>query len=174
MNTSMAATLPSAPADVFGALHLSAKSFGITKLANLMRVSAGVLTNKLAPGAHHHKTTLDDFIQVLHLTRDLSPLDALCRQFDSARYQLPRLDNVSDSALLDLVNKVHAEGGDVHSCMNEALADGIVTQDEFNEFNRETMEWIAAIVELRNRFGSLVVVPCDGNSLSHSTPALAS
>ncbi|MEN6082808.1 phage regulatory CII family protein [Chromobacterium piscinae] len=161
MNTSMAASLPSAPADVFGALHLSAKAFGITKLAGVMRVSAGVLTNKLAPVTHHHKATLDDFIQVLRITQDLSPLDALCRLFDSARYQLPRLDNVSDSALLDLVNKVHAEGGDVHRCMNEALADGIVTQDEFNEVDCELMEWIAAIVELRNRFGSLVVKPSE-------------
>ena len=112
----------------------------------------------LNPDCRHY-TGLDEFIHILRHSQNLQPLQVLCRLFGGVFYRLPTLDCVSDSALLDIVNRVHAEGGDVHRAMSDALEDGVVTSDEFRNVDHELMDWIAAIIELRGRFRSLVVMP---------------
>lgn len=145
--------------EVFEALRETARQFGVDKLAGLMNVRRGTLFNKLSltDNTSHHKPTLADFIQILSHSRDLQPLRALNSLFGCVTYQLPDLSQASDEALLDLVNKVHAEGGDVHREMGEALEDGSVSHDEFKAVDREIHEWISAILELRSRFKGLVI-----------------
>lgn len=144
---------------VFEEINRVARCFSIPKLASLMNVSKGALWNKFSnsENTRHHKVTLGDFIDVMRLSGDVRPLEVLASHFDCVIYRLPDLSNCSDEALLDLVNKVHAEGGDVHREMSNALADGIVTPEEYAAVHREVDEWLAAILELRARFKGLVV-----------------
>lgn len=146
--------------DMHAALQKAAFNYGVDKLAAEMGLSAGTLYNKLSlnPDCRHY-TGLDEFIHILRHSQNLQPLQVLCRLFGGVFYRLPTLDCVSDSALLDIVNRVHAEGGDVHRAMSDALEDGVVTSDEFRNVDHELMDWIAAIIELRGRFRSLVVMP---------------
>ncbi|EEG08210.1 phage regulatory CII family protein [Pseudogulbenkiania ferrooxidans] len=145
--------------DVFEELQQAAHAFGVPKLAGLMKVHKGTLYNKVSlkkPNALH-KPTLSDFIQILDYSRNLRPLKALNSLFNCVTYQLPDMSNVSDEALLDLVNQVHVEAGEAHRSMGDALDDGVVTLDEFKTVERDLHDWIAAILELRSRFKGLVI-----------------
>ncbi|WP_230368841.1 phage regulatory CII family protein [Paludibacterium denitrificans] len=145
--------------DVFEELQRAASEFGVPRLAGLMGVHRGTLFNKLSnkDATSHHKPTLADFIQITAHSKNLQPLKALNSLFNCITYQLPDMSNVSDAALLDLVNKIYDEGGNVHRTMSEALEDGIVTPSEYKSFERDVHEWIAAILELRARFKGLVI-----------------
>ncbi|WP_024303341.1 phage regulatory CII family protein [Pseudogulbenkiania sp. MAI-1] len=145
--------------DVFDALRETARQFGVEKLAALMNVRRGTLFNKLSlkPTTAHHKPTLKDFIEILTHSRDLKPLRMLNTFFGCVTYQLPDLSQASDTALLDLVNRVHICGGDVHREIDEALDDGHVSAQDFQEFDVELQEWLAAILELRARFKGMVI-----------------
>lgn len=143
--------------EVHGELQKAAMKFGIEKLAERMGANKGTLTNKLNPNPiSYHKPSLQDFVQVLELTGDLSPLRTLCRGLNGAFFALPDLSRLSDDELLDIVNRVQAEGGDVFRSMARGLADRRVCADDFADFDREWHEWLAAILELRARFRGMV------------------
>lgn len=77
--------------------------------------------------------------------------------FGGVFVRLPDLSKTTDDDLLQLINQWGAENGDVYEVMARALADLTVTQAEFNEMQQQTHEAIAALLEVKARFGTLVV-----------------
>jgi hypothetical protein len=144
--------------DVFEALRSAAMHFGIPKLAKLMGAPVGVLYNKCNPNTERNIFTLSDFIQISNITGSSVPMQALSHQMGGVFYPLPDMSDKSDSALLDIINNVHSEGGDVHRELSLALMDGKITEEEFVAINKEIQEWLAAILELRARVKFMVVL----------------
>ena len=146
-------------ADVYAAMRTAALDFGIDELAAKMHTAIGTLYNKLNrnDSSAHHKPTVSDLIQILYHTKNTAPLSALCLMFGGVFVRLPDLSKTPDDDLLALINRWGSESGDVHEVMSRALADLVVSQAEFDEVQKQTHEAIAALLEVKARFGSLVV-----------------
>ena len=145
--------------DVLEVIRSTSYQYGIDKLAPKMGIQKGTLYNKLNndDGSAHHKITLQDFIQIITVTGDYTPLLSLCGLLDHAAYKFPDLSSLGDDALLDIVNTVHIEGGQSHKVLADALADGQVTQDECAAFEHQVLMWLSAILALRHRVNDMVV-----------------
>lgn len=144
--------------DVYEELRRVAREFGVEKLAAMMGVSPGTLYNKLNLNdtTTHHKTTLADYIQIITFTKQASPHQALSAMLGGVFHLLPDMRNKSDEALLDIVNRVHIEGGDVHRALACALAGPAITTAQARVIDVESMQWVAAILELRSRVHGMV------------------
>ncbi|MCW5625962.1 MAG: phage regulatory CII family protein [Burkholderiales bacterium] len=148
---------PEALVDVFEAFRALVHEAGVPALAARMGMPPGVLYNKANPNeSTHHTPTLRDVVLVSTLTQDHRVLHALAHTLDHVAIPVPDLVHVADDALLDLVAKTHDEQGQFFALMRLALGDGAVTQGELRHLRRESMEWIAAIVELVARLEGLV------------------
>lgn len=146
--------------DVFEQVRTAAYAYGVPRLAAKMGIQPGTLYNKLNndDSCSHHKITLQDFIQIINITDDFAPLLALAALFDHATYRLPDMSALGDDALLDLVNQVHINGGHSHNVLACALADGRITAEEYQRYAHESQHWLAAILALKNRVKTMVVV----------------
>lgn len=144
--------------DVYEELRHQAREFGIEKLAALMGVSLGTLYNKLnlSEATTHHKITLADYIQIVTFTKQPTPHYALSGMLGMAAFLLPDMRDQSDEALLDIVNRVHIEGGDVHRALATALAAPAITAEQAQRVRNESLQWIAAILELDARVQGMV------------------
>lgn len=144
--------------DVLAMLHDTAKTYGIPELATKMGIPRGTLWNKLSltEANIHHKTSLAEFIQIMAITQDITPLISLNALFGCATYPIADLSIASDSALLDLLNRVHIEGGTFHSELHQALQDGVITSDEFKRIESQVFSWLSAIVEMGARIKGMV------------------
>lgn len=92
------------------------------------------------------------------LTGDHRMLRAICRHLgylDPIRAVV--YEGIADEQLLELVAAVHSETGDVSRSLVAALADGRVTQREFESFDEQTIEAMTALAELRDRLRGMVV-----------------
>ncbi len=140
-------------------LRSVAYSHGIDRLANVMGLQQGTLYNKLNPNdsSAHHKIALSEFIQIMVTTGKFDPLERLCALMGGAFFPLPNFEDLSDSALLDIVNKVHIHGGQAHKAMHTALDDGMVTMEEAKVCDEAFLKWLSAILELRSRFNGMAV-----------------
>lgn len=133
-------------------LREAALSYGVKRLAGQMQASRTVLYNKLNPNpSTPHKATLADFIRICQLSGATAPMQALAQELGGVFYRLPDMTQMGDDALLDVVNRVHAEGGDVFRGLSVALADGFIDHAELRCWLPEVQEWLAAILELSAR-----------------------
>lgn len=133
-------------------LREAALSYGVKRLAGQMNASRTVLYNKLNPNpSTPHKATLADFINICQLSGATAPMQALAQELGGVFYRLPNLSLLGDDALLDMVNRVHAEGGDVFRVLSAALADGRIDRADLRRWQPEVQDWLAAILELSAR-----------------------
>lgn len=145
------------PIDPFEAVRATALKFGVEKLAPLMGRAVGTLYNKINLNeSTHHELTLGDFIQINSLTQDFASLEALNYALGHCCFRVPDHSNVSDTALMQLLNKIGAEGGDFYRVLNIALEDKKFSRDDFVRVEREALEFIGAIAETLDRIRGLV------------------
>lgn len=144
--------------DVYEDLRQVARKFGVEKLAAMMGISPGTLYNKLNLNdtTTHHKTTLADYIQIITVTKQVSPHQALSAMLGGVFHLLPDMHDQSDEALLDIINRIHMEGGDVHRALANALATPGISKAQARVIDVEAMQWVAAILELRSRVQGMV------------------
>lgn len=131
---------------------------GAEALAPRMGKSAKVLDSKVNPKVWTHHLTLHEAVQIMGLTGDHRMLRAICRHLgylDPIRAVV--YEGIADEQLLELVAAVHSETGDVSRSLVAALADGRVTQREFESFDEQTIEAMTALAELRDRLRGMVV-----------------
>ncbi|MBU1692311.1 MAG: phage regulatory CII family protein [Gammaproteobacteria bacterium] len=151
----------SIPDDVFDAFYRVVHDFakGVPKLAAKMGMSAGTLYNKANTNDNennHNKPTLADAVLVSAITGDHRILHAFAHTLGEVCFPVPDLSHVSDAALLELITKIGAEGGDFYRAVNKAMADGKFTKGELKVINLEALEFVAAIVEAVQRMKGLV------------------
>lgn len=130
---------------------------GAEALAPRMGKSAKVLDSKVSRNVSTHHLTLHEAVQIMGLTGDHRMLRAICRHLgylDPIRAVV--YEGIADEQLLELVAAVHSETGDVSRSLVAALADGRVTQREFESFDEQTIEAMTALAELRDRLRGMV------------------
>ena len=130
---------------------------GAEALAPRMGKSAKVLDSKVNRNEFKHHLTLHEAVQMMGLTGDHRMLRAICRHLgylDPIRAVV--YEGIADEQLLELVAAVHSETGDVSRSLVAALADGQVSQREFEAFDEQTIEAMTALAELRDRLRGMV------------------
>jgi hypothetical protein len=151
---------PCIASDVFEVAQAVAREYadaatgaaGVPVLAAKMGMPAGTLYNKLNPHeSTHHKLTLQDVIQITAITGDLRLLKALAQTLGCVCFPVPNLNNVSDAALLELINNVGAEGGDFYRAINVVLSLKQPRPKDVARIHKEGLEFIGAIVEAMAR-----------------------
>jgi len=145
--------------DVFDAFNRVVHDYpeGVAKLASRMAMSPGVLYNKANNNeSAHHKPTLGDAVLASLATNDHRILHAFASTVGEVCFPLPDLSKVSDSALLELVANIGAEGGDFYRAINEGLAENGYTRREHARVKAESHEFIAAICEAVARLEGLI------------------
>lgn len=118
---------------------------GAEALAPRMGKSAKVLDSKVSRNVSTHHLTLHEAVQIMGLTGDHRMLRAICRHLgylDPIRAVV--YEGIADEQLLELVAAVHSETGDVSRSLVAALADGRVTQREFESFDVQVIEAMTA------------------------------
>lgn len=131
---------------------------GAEALAPRMGKSAKVLDSKVSRNVSTHHLTLHEAVQIMGLTGDHRMLRAICRHLgylDPIRAVV--YEGIADEQLLELVAAFYSETGDVSRSLVAALADGRVTQREFESFDEQTIEAMTALAELRDRLRGMVV-----------------
>ena len=145
--------------DVFDAFHRVVHDYpqGVEKLASRMAIAPGTLYNKANTNeSTHHKPTLGDAVLASLATGDHRILHAFAATVGEVCFPLPDLSKVSDSALLDLVTNIGAEGGDMFRAINEGMAANGYTRREHARVKTEAYEFIAAICEAVARLEGLI------------------
>lgn len=134
-----------------------AKGGGVPALARKMGKSPGVLYNKANYNeSSHHKATLDDAVLASIISGDHRILHAFASTLGEVCFPLPSLSNASDAALLELINKIGAEGGDLYRAINDGLSDRQYTRRDHARVKTESYEFIAAICEAVSRLEGLI------------------
>lgn len=145
--------------DVFQAFNRVVHDYpdGVEKLAARMAVSPGTLYNKAnLNDSSHHKPTLGDAVLATLATGDHRILHAFAATVGEVCFPLPDLSKVSDSALLELITAIGAEGGDFHRAISDGMADRRYTRAEHAKVKAEGWQFIAAICEAVSRLEGLI------------------
>lgn len=131
---------------------------GAVAVAHRLGANAAVLSHKVSPTCGTHHLSLDESVRIMELTGDHRVLVALCRRLGYLD-PIPSVayDGIADDALLDLVARMHAEGGDVSRVLSAALTDGRITRDECDELAVQAQEAMTAIAALVDRVRGMVV-----------------
>jgi hypothetical protein len=145
--------------DVFQAFHRVVHDYpaGVEKLAARIAMPTGTLYNKANTNeSSHHKPTLGDAVLVSLATGDHRILHAFASTLGEVCFPLPDFSRISDSALLDLITAIGAEGGDFHRAIAEGMADRRYTRAEHARVKAEAHQFIAAICEACGRLEGLI------------------
>jgi hypothetical protein len=133
-------------------------SKGVPAVAKKMGLPAGTLYNKLNYQNEdlRHVPSVPDMVRILGITGDLRILAALNHTFGCVCFPVPDLSKVSDAALLELINRVGAEGGDFHRAINQALAGKVCSAKAIAHVHKEGFEYMGAIVETMARMPGII------------------
>lgn len=145
--------------DVFDAFHRVVHDYpdGVEKLASRMAIAPGTLYNKANNNeSTHHKPTLGDAVLATLATNDRRILHAFAATVGEVCFPLPDLSQVSDTALLELITQIGAEGGDFYRAVNEGMADRRYLRAEHAKVKAEAHQFIAAICEALARLEGLI------------------
>ncbi len=125
--------------------------YGYAEMAAAIVMPKGTLQNKCnADEDSHHKPTLKDVVDVTRVSNDTAVIVSLARMFDLATYELvPGLG--SDEALLELLCKVSAESGAMHTALVKGYADRKFTLEDYLEVRAEAIDVITALLNFLQR-----------------------
>lgn len=135
---------------------LIVEQFGVNKAANLLGKSHDTIRNMADPSKHGHHLSADDLHLLLLAGAPTIWLDEVERSLGRVAIQLPDIGEHGDLSK-DLMKAI-AEFGDIGKVMGEVLKDGKITEKEMGRFDRETVEAITALMELRETLRAKVVV----------------
>jgi len=150
--------------DVFEAVYRVAHDFmggaakggGAVKLAEKLLRNPGTFLNQVNPETETHKLHLETAILMQMASGDHRILHAEAGMLGEVCFKVPDLSHVSDDALLELMCKVGAEGGDFYRVTNQALQKSRFTREEMAKVRHEGLEFIAAIAETMARMEGLI------------------
>ena len=136
--------------DFLHAINYAAKHSerGMGGIADSVGYAEQTLRNKLNPNDDSHRPLLSDFITVLKLSDDVTPLEVLCNMFGG---RFMSRSQQTASSLMHAVLEMVGEQGDLTRAIEESLAgDGVVDDAERARINREADQVIAAVTRIKN------------------------
>jgi hypothetical protein len=128
-------------------IHAATHAYGVPELARKLGKREQVFRNKLNPNDETHGLMLHEFVAVLDVTGDLSPLETLVAMFGCTltRKALPQ-----SLSLMAAVLSADVEHGDVTRAIQSALADGRLTDRDRLTIRKEINEARAALDALED------------------------
>ncbi|PKH70286.1 hypothetical protein CXF96_05435 [Stenotrophomonas sp. Betaine-02u-21] len=126
---------------------------GSETLALRIGMSAAVLRNKVNPNNTTHHLTLAEASEVMGVTGDDSILHALAAQHG---YTLQQIEAESTGSVLNAVLENGAKHGAFSRACQEALADGLITENEMKLISSAGSAQMEAVTFLLARFRSVV------------------
>jgi len=120
---------------------------GTVTLAQRMGMARSSLLNMANPNNIEPGWPMKRFRQVVAITQDVRPVQAICEEAGGVFVPLPRTDVGEDELMLG-VARAGKEFGDVCASMTKALRDHRITAGELEAFHQEVMENIGVLYEL--------------------------
>lgn len=143
---------PVPPADLLKTLRDTVEDFGVSELASRTAASPGVIYNKInTHETAHHTPTLSDLVLWPQVMDDDAIPRAYARAVGGVFVSLRNVGKHSDDALLDLFLRHQKELGNFAQVVEKSLASGMVTPLAFAQIHKESMEAVAAMMELTLR-----------------------
>lgn len=117
---------------------------GVDRLAQHMGLAASTVRCMANPNDPTHEFNLRRFRQLIDLSRDTGPLEAVCEENGGVFVRMPRAaDGSLDELMVSLV-KMAREFGDVPRVIEESGGDKSITPKELAKIRREVYELQAA------------------------------
>lgn len=129
---------------------------GSVKLAPLINMNAGTLSNKVSPAMEGHHLTVRESIAIQHTTHNYSILQAQAQALGFSCIQLGDFSRVSDVELLSLYSAWHADVGATEQAIHDALADGKIERAEVQRIKNEIHSDIQKGFEFIARLEALI------------------
>lgn len=123
--------------EVLRAVHETVLDAGPKELAHRMGTSHTSLLNRVNPNDDTHRLNLEQFLQILALSGDMRPLEALADEFG---FELVAKEKPAAQELTGALLHMNAEVADVTRAVTDALDDGRVSQIERQKILREAGE----------------------------------
>lgn len=143
--------------DVHEAFRDTVHDYGVPNMAAKIGVPVGTLYNKANLNeSTAHKPTLGESVLVQVVSGDTRIVEAMAQTLGGLFVKLPKLEGVSDSALLEMVAEIHIHSGMFHHEVKEALRDGKFTKEEHELISRKAMGFIRAVLEAVKRIEGMV------------------
>lgn len=127
---------------------------GSQSLGPRIDMSPAVLRNKVNPNNETHHLTLAEADEIMSVTGDHRILHALAAEHG---YVLQKAaDATTEGTVLQLLLRANAAEGDLDKALNDALADGRLTQNELKEVLAKNMTQASAQMALMRKLCAIV------------------
>ena len=115
-------------------------------------MSGAVLSNKVNPHDQANHLTVDEFCQMVDLTGNTLPVEALVALFSRMglhlfKGELPEAPG--DGALMESLLNVNQAVGNLSGCINFVLADGVLTEQELRAVQAKMSELFANLAAVQ-------------------------
>jgi len=129
---------------------------GAAKLALLVNMNAGTLSNKANPGMEFHQLTVKEAVAIQNVRKDYRILAAEAAALGYAIVPLGNFEGVSDVEVLTAYANYHSCIGATSAVVAEALNDQRVTKEEYEQCKREFFRAASTGLEFLSRMEALI------------------
>lgn len=129
---------------------------GAVKLAPLCGMRPGTLSNKVNPEYDGTQLFVSEAVAIQHTANRFDILYAESALLNHTSIPLGDYSRVSDTELLTVYARYHAELGETAAAISSALEDGRITRAEFEHIKREGYEDIQRFFEFLARLEALI------------------
>ncbi len=131
------------------------------EFADEIGICEGTLINKWTNSCKVNDFTLHEFIHIVELTGDISPLEYICHMFDLAVVCVYTEGNITPDLLNKLSDEAQIECNESFAQTKRASEDGIYTFEEVEAMKKEAIEAIEAKQKELDAIRKIVPVDLD-------------
>jgi hypothetical protein len=129
-------------------IHAAAHGYGLPKLARKLGKSEQVFRNRLNPNDEANGLRLAEFVAILDVTGNMTPLEILAGMFGHTISHRPK---TYTGSLLSAILAADAEYGDIARTIRDAISDGRLNTRERLAIRKEISEARLALDALEDR-----------------------
>ncbi|BDU17548.1 MULTISPECIES: phage regulatory CII family protein [Lysobacter] len=126
---------------------------GSESLAPRIGMSPAVLRNKVNPNNDTHHLTVREANMIMAFTKDYRMLHALSAEHG---FVLQKAEDAAEGTVFQLLLRANAAEGDLDKELNDALADGRLTQNELKRVLAKNMAQASAQMALMRKLCEIV------------------
>lgn len=123
--------------------------------ANEIGTTSGVLSNKLKMSNQINAISIEEFIHIMEITGDYSPLKYLASMFDFVITSTEPQSPGDVSNLSELADSMQIESNESFSEIKRAIKDGQITEEEKTNMLKEVDDSIEAALQTKNAISSI-------------------
>lgn len=148
---------PRPPKDIYAIFHDVVHDYGVPEMASKIGMPVGTLYNKANLNeSSTHKPNLGEGVLVQVVSGDTRIVETMAHILGGVFLKLPRLDGVSDAALLEMIAEIHIQSGKFHEEIKKALQDSQFSRSEHERIHEQGLRYVTAILEAVKRIEGMV------------------